>query len=82
MKHFTFCIISFLLISCTATNKIASLKPEPSKNVPMAYKTNTSFVSMPMEISMKEIENQLNKSLIGLIYEDNDMKDDKSEMKI
>lgn len=82
MKHFIFCIIPILLISCTATNKIASLKPEPSKNVPMAYKTNTSFVSMPMEISMKEIENQLNKSLTGLIYEDNDMKDDKSEMKI
>lgn len=70
------------LISCSTSNKIASLKPEPSKNVPMAYKTNTSLVSMPMEISMKEIENQLNKSLSGLIYEDNDLSDDKSEMKI
>ncbi|GEC79637.1 hypothetical protein FAQ01_25070 [Flavobacterium aquatile] len=54
----------------------------PSENVPMVYKTTTSFVDMPMEITLKEIENQLNKSLSGLIYEDNNLEDDKSEMKI
>jgi hypothetical protein len=48
----------------------------------MAYKTTTSFVSMPMEVSLKEIENQLNKALTGLIYEDNNLEDDKTEMKI
>jgi hypothetical protein len=48
----------------------------------MAYKNTTSFVSMPMEISLKEIENQLNKSLADLIYEDNVLEDDKTEMKI
>ena len=74
--------LTFMLISCSSTNKLASLKPEPSQNVPMAYKTTTSFVSMPMEISLKEIENQLNKSLSGLIYEDNVLEDDKTEMKI
>lgn len=82
MKNLFYLLVSIVFVSCSTTNKIASLKPEPSKNVPMAYKTNTSFVSMPMEISMKEIENQLNKSLSGLIYEDNDLSDDKSEMKI
>lgn len=82
MKKLLYIIIGLSLIGCSTTNKIASLKPEPSKNVPMAYKTNTSFVSMPMEISMKEIENQINKSLTGLIFEDNDINDDKSEMKI
>lgn len=71
-----------LLFSCSTTNKIATLKPEPSENVPMVYKTTTSFVSMPMEISLKEIENQLNKSLNGLIYEDNNLEDDETEMKI
>ena len=74
--------ISIVLIGCSTTNKIASLKPEPSKNVPMVYKTNTSFVSMPMEISLVEIENQLNKSLTGLLFEDTNLEDDKSEMKI
>jgi hypothetical protein len=37
---------------------------------------------MPLEISLKEIENQTNKSLNGLIYEDNNLEDDKTEMKI
>lgn len=82
MKKVFYIFVSIVFVGCSTTNKIASLKPEPSKNVPMAYKTNTSFVSMPMEISMKEIENQLNKSLTGLIFEDNNMADDKSEMKI
>jgi hypothetical protein len=70
------------LIGCSSTNKITTLKPEPSENVTMAYKNTTSFVSMPMEISLKEIENQLNKSLVDLIYEDNILEDDKTEMKI
>jgi Domain of unknown function (DUF4403) len=73
--------LSFLF-GCSTSNKIAALKPTPSENVPMAYKTTTSFVNMPMEISLKEIENQLNKSLSGLIYEDTNLEDDKSEMKI
>jgi hypothetical protein len=71
-----------LLFSCAPTNNLVTLKPEPSTNIPMAYKTTTSFVSMPMEISLKEIENQLNKSLNGLIYEDINLDDDKTEMKI
>ena len=70
------------LIGCSSTSKIATIKPEPSENVAMAYKNTTSFVSMPMEISLKEIENQLNKSLVDLIYEDNVLEDDKTEMKI
>lgn len=75
-------IIFFSLFGCSSTNKIATIKPEPSKNVSVVYKTNTSFVSMPMEISLKEIENQLNKALNGLIYEDKVLEDDKTEMKI
>mgnify|MGYP001493761662 CR=1 FL=1 len=82
MKKILSIIMLSLLFSCSTTNKIATLKPEPSENVPMVYKTTTSFVSMPMEISLKEIENQLNKSLNGLIYEDNNLEDDETEMKI
>ena len=84
-KNFTFltAIILILIVSsCAPTNKLVALKPEPSKNVAMAYNTTTSFVSMPLEISLKEIESQLNKSLSGLIYEDMVLEDDKTEMKI
>lgn len=72
----------FSLFGCSSTNKIVTIKPEPSENVSVVYKTNTSFVSMPMEITLKEIENQLNKALNGLINEDNVLEDDKTEMKI
>ncbi|MFN8324408.1 DUF4403 family protein [Flavobacterium sp.] len=83
-------ILSFLLLfgimnlffSCSSTQKIEALKPLPTDDSPMVYKTTTSIVSMPLEISLKEIENQTNKSLNGLIYEDNNLEDDKTEMKI
>ncbi len=71
-----------LFFGCSSSQKIDSLKPEPSLNNPIAYKTTTSFVNMPMEVTLKEIENQLNKSLTGLIYEDTNLEDDKTEMKI
>jgi len=69
-----FIVVSFLMSSCGTTNKIEALKPLPSDDSPMVYKSNTSFVSMPLEISLKEIEKQVNKKMTGLIYEDADMK--------
>ncbi|WP_445747450.1 DUF4403 family protein [Polaribacter sp.] len=71
-----------MLYNCGSTNKIEALKPYPSNNDPIAYKSTTSTISMPMEITLKEIENQLNKSLNGLIYEDTNLQDDQTEMKI
>ncbi len=83
MRLQTLTLFIYLLVtSCSTTSKLATLKPEPSQNVPMAYKTNTSFVTMPMQISLKEIENQLNKSLVDLIFEDNNLEDDKTMLKI
>lgn len=84
-KIYTFfkAILLILLVSsCSSTNKIVALKPEPFQNVSVAYNTTSSFVSMPLEVSLIEIENQLNKSLNGLIYEDIVLEDDKTEMKI
>lgn len=75
-------MVVLLIVSCATTNKIEALKPLPSDDSPMVYKSSTSFVSMPLEISLKEIEKQLNKKMTGLIYEDNNMKDDKQELKI
>ena len=75
-------IASFVFNGCSSVQKIDAMKPLPSDNSPMVYKTNISFVNMPLEISMKEIENQLNKSLNGQIYDDSNLEDDKTEMKI
>ena len=74
--------VFFTLFGCSSSQKIAALKPEPSMNAPIVYKSNTSFVSMPMDVTLAEIEKQLNKALNGLIFEDNNLEDDKTEMKI
>nr|WP_294777012.1 DUF4403 family protein [uncultured Flavobacterium sp.] len=75
-------LFAILLNSCATTQKIEALKPLPSNDAPMVYKTKTSFVNMPLEISLKEIESQLNKTLSGQIYDDSNLADDKTEMKI
>ncbi len=71
-----------VLNGCSTAQKIETLKPLPSDDSPMVYKTSTSFISMPLEISLKEIEHQLNKTLTGQIYDDSNLQDDKTEMKI
>lgn len=74
--------VSAIITSCSTSQKIEALKPLPSDDAPMVFKTKTSFVNMPLEISLKEIENQLNKTLAGEIYNDSNLEDDKTEMKV
>src|SRR6187399_2214794 len=74
--------LSLIYTGCSTTQKIEALKPLPSDDTPMVFNTKTSFVNMPLEISLKEIENQLNKTLAGQIYDDSNLDDDKTEMKI
>lgn len=78
----SFILLSLLFNSCSTTQKIDALKPLPSDNTPMVYNSKISFVNMPLEISLKEIEAQLNKTLNGEIYNDSNPDDDKTEMKI
>ena len=76
-------IATFLLVSsCATTNKVEALKPTPSNDSPVVFKNKISYIAMPVEISLKEIESQLNKNLNGLIYNDSILNDDKTEMKI
>jgi hypothetical protein len=74
--------LAFICYSCSTAKKIEALKPLPSDDSPMVFSTKTSFVNMPLEITLKEIENQLNKTLAGEIYTDSNLEDDKTEMKI
>ncbi|MBP6073703.1 MAG: DUF4403 family protein [Flavobacterium sp.] len=71
-----------ILVSCGTTKKIEALKPSPSNDTPIVFKNKTSFVTLPISISIAEIEHQLNKNLTGLIYNDTLMSDDKTQMKI
>lgn len=74
--------LSLLLIGCASTNKIAALKPEPDDASPLVYDNTPSYINMPITIKLKEIENQVNQSLNGLIYEDKNIEEDDLEIKI
>ena len=71
-----------LVSSCATTSKIAALKPEPDDASPLVYENTPSFISIPIAIKVQDIENQANKFMNGLIYEDNTIEDDDIEMKI
>lgn len=78
----SFISLVFSTISCSPIKKIEALKPIASDNNPVIYKNKTSFIAMPVEISLKDIEKQLNNNLNGLIYEDININDDNTTMKI
>lgn len=75
-------ITLFVLISCSSTNKINALKPEPENASPLIYDNKPSFISLPVALKIKDIENQTNKFLTGIIYEDNNIQDDDYTIKI
>ncbi|TGD58352.1 DUF4403 family protein [Flavobacterium humi] len=67
---------------CSSTQKIELMKPEPDEALPLTYTVTPSYISFPVSLTLKDIENQTNKALNGLIYEDHNLEDDKTEMKI
>ena len=74
--------IFLLLSSCGTTTKIAALKPEPDDATPLQYENVISYINLPITVKIKDIENQTNALLNGLIYEDNTIEDDDIEMKV
>ncbi|HEU0136282.1 MAG TPA: DUF4403 family protein [Flavobacterium sp.] len=80
--RFTGILFFFLAVGCSTSQKIASLKPEPDDAAPLVYENTFSFIKLPVSMKLKDIENQTNKFLTGLIYEDNNITDDDIEMKI
>ena len=71
-----------LFYSCGTTSKITALKPEPDDASPLVYENTPSFISIPIDLKLKDIENQTNKLMNGLIYEDNKIEDDDIQISI
>lgn len=65
-----------VLFGCSPTKKIEALKPEPDNASPLVYDITPSFINIPVTIKIKDIENQVNKSLNGLIYDDQEIEAD------
>ncbi len=58
------------------------MQPEADTALPINYPTHLSYINFPIQLTVKDIENQTNKALTGLIYEDNNLDDDKIMVKI
>lgn len=71
-----------VLSGCSSTQKIDALKPEADPAEPLLYDNAVSFIDIPVVVKIKDIENQTNKALSGLIYEDNNIEDDNYQVKI
>ena len=86
MKQFfnsllTVIVISFL-VSCGTTKKIEALKPAPSYSNEIVYDKQTSYLNLPVELAVADLQNQTNKYLNGLIYEDEKIEDDNLMLRI
>lgn len=86
MKHLFYYFFTlftvFSIISCSTTKKIHTLKPEADLAAPLVYQKEVSSLNIPISIKLKDIENQTNKNLEGLIYEDNKLEDDQLVLKV
>ena len=80
--YFSFGSLLFLG-SCSTSNKIAALKPEADyNNAQVVYEKQISYVNLPVELSIADLQNQTNKYLNGLIFEDNQMDGDNMMLKV
>ena len=85
LKHLSFILFALLIsiaTSCSSTQKINTLRPEPDDASPLLYENVPSFINLPISIKLKDIENQTNTLLNGLIYDDSNIEDDDIEMKV
>ncbi|MFE3866800.1 DUF4403 family protein [Flavobacterium sp. LS2P90] len=85
LKFFSILLVVLFIIlisGCSTSQKIATLKPEPDDAIPLVYENVPSFINLPISVKLKDIENQTNALLNGLIYEDNNIEDDDIEMKV
>ena len=81
-RFLVFTLLILFLVSCGSTSKINALKPEPEDASPLIYDNKPSFISLPVALKIKDIENQTNKFLTGIVYEDNNIQDDDYTIKI
>lgn len=73
---------SVLLTGCSTSKRIEALKPEPGNNSPLVYQSTTSFINLPVSITIADVETQINKLFTSLIYEDKVMEDDNMTMQV
>ncbi len=75
-------VFSLSLNSCGTTGTAINALRPTQETAPSVYESTTSFINLPIKIRVQDIENQINNSLNGLIYEDSNIEDDDISMKV
>lgn len=80
---FFFLAFVSVVSSCSTSSKISALKPLPDySSTQIAYDKQLSFINMPVEITIADLQKQTNKYLVGIIYDDKSMDGDNVMMKV
>ncbi len=74
--------LGLLITACSTSSKIAALKPEPNYSTTVVYDKQESYLNLPLEIQVADLQNQTNKYLSGLVYEDQVLEDDNVMLKV
>jgi hypothetical protein len=74
--------IGLLISACSTSSKIAALKPAANYSTDIVYNKQESYLSLPLEIQVADLQNQTNKYLNGLVYEDQVLEDDNVMLKV
>ncbi len=74
---------SVLITACGTTKQVTALKPLANyTSTDIVYEKQLSFINMPVDVSVVDLQNQTNKYLNGLIYEDAILDDNNLMMKV
>lgn len=84
IRNFLFFILfASVIVSCNTTSKVTALKPLPDySSTEVVYDKQLSFINMPVEITIADLQKQTNKYMVGIIYEDKSMDGDNVMMKV
>lgn len=74
--------IAIYFSSCSTSKQVMALKPLPDYSTEVIYEKQLSFISMPVEVAVKDLQTQTNKYFNGLIYDDNSLDGDNLMMKV
>lgn len=83
VKHLSFFLLVLclgLVSSCGSKQSLFTQKPEAEEAEALVYDNFPSFINFPVNINLRDIENQTNAILKGVIYEDKTIEDDDIEI--
>ncbi|ADY52731.1 hypothetical protein Pedsa_2179 [Pseudopedobacter saltans DSM 12145] len=76
-------ISGILLNACSTSKKIEAIKPLADySSDKVIYDKQLSYINIPLEIGVAEIQSQTNKYLNGILYEDKNINDDNIAVKV